>query len=225
MKQTAIHIWENGNKNWNVFTVFMYLPGMNVKRTGYGRGQFNPNGMEFFRTQDSALIGTNWMHLKQVKQANILKYSVVNIGPKNSGYGTCEIALEVEKLPTKVQMEKTARHIWKKNNKKIETIFMYLPGMNIKGAEYGRGKFNPDGMEFFIIQDSALNGTRWKALMEEAIEKRKQIYLEYTMDPLWKFDDGSDSVPKKLNEKYMKKYNLTRIELHKILMEGAGKYW
>ena len=57
------------------------------------------------------------------------------------------------------------------------------------------------------------------------IEKRKQIYHEHTMDPLWALDDGSDRVPKKLAEKYMKKYNLTKSELAEILFEGAEKYW
>ena len=89
----------------------------------------------------------------------------------------------------------------------------------------------------YDLKDEALNVNRrgrWIIVaLEETklgpfpltIEKRKQIYHEHTMDPLWALDDGSDRVPKKLAEKYMKKYNLTKSELAEILFEGAEKYW
>lgn len=48
MKNTAINIWENGNKSWKEFTVFIYLPEMNSGLTAYGVGEFNNNGLVSF---------------------------------------------------------------------------------------------------------------------------------------------------------------------------------
>jgi len=182
------------------------------------------------------------------EDVNILKYKVVKkVRYRSWNTMVYRIILEVAEFPTEDQMKETAIHIWENGNKNWNTfsVFMYLPGMNVKRTGYGRGQFNANGMEYFTIQDSSLNGTRWEELLPKdieaitfrskkrikegpvrlSLEKRKQIYLEYTMDLLWKFDDGSDSVPKKLNEKYMRKYNLTKSELTKILFEGAGKHW
>ncbi|GMR24928.1 MAG: hypothetical protein BMS9Abin39_0199 [Ignavibacteria bacterium] len=60
LKKTAKHIWENGNKGWEEFTVFMYLPDMDIKNIAYGVGEFRPNGLKEFKIQNYALYGTKW---------------------------------------------------------------------------------------------------------------------------------------------------------------------
>jgi len=60
MKKTAIAIWEKGNKNWEEFTVFMYLPEMDTKSLAYGVGEFNQTGLTEFKKNEYALIETKW---------------------------------------------------------------------------------------------------------------------------------------------------------------------
>jgi len=60
MKATAKSIWENGNRNWGEFTVFMYLPEMDVEWVAYGIGEFRPSGLLEFKINESALIDTKW---------------------------------------------------------------------------------------------------------------------------------------------------------------------
>ncbi len=119
----------------------------------------------------------------------------------------------------------------------------YLTGnVHFKEVEVRvEGKSGTKNYKFHLrkydLKDESLNVKRqggWKIVDYEetklepfhlTIEKRKQIYYEYTTDPLWELDDGSDQVLKKLGEKYMKKYSLAKSELAKILFEGAEKYW
>jgi hypothetical protein len=60
MKNTAISIWENGNKNWKEFTTFLYLPEMNTGMMAFGVGEFNPNGLVKFEKNEVSLYGTKW---------------------------------------------------------------------------------------------------------------------------------------------------------------------
>ena len=60
MKKTAAYIWENGNKQWKEFTVFMYLPEMNTQGLALGIGEFRPTGLKEFKIQGSTIIGTKW---------------------------------------------------------------------------------------------------------------------------------------------------------------------
>lgn len=81
MENTATYIWENGNKNWKEFTVFIYLPEMNTEQIAYGVGEFNENGLVEFRINESALYGSKWEikkiiePLEQVPAAKIKEYS------------------------------------------------------------------------------------------------------------------------------------------------------
>ena len=68
MKVTAREIWENGNKNWDEFTVFMYLPEMDVEWVAYGIGEFRPTGLLEFRINESALYDTKWYVQKDKTQ-------------------------------------------------------------------------------------------------------------------------------------------------------------
>ncbi len=60
LEKTATQIWEDGNKHWKEFTVFMYLPDMDTKLAAYGVAEFRPQGLEEFRIQEATLYGTKW---------------------------------------------------------------------------------------------------------------------------------------------------------------------
>jgi len=60
LEKTAIQIWEDGNKDWKEFTVFMYLPDMDTHLLAYAIGEFRPQGLEEFSIQKAALYGTKW---------------------------------------------------------------------------------------------------------------------------------------------------------------------
>ena len=69
MKRTASYIWENGNKHWKEFTIFMYLPGMNTSGSALVIAEFRPYGLKLFKVQGIVLSGTKWeekaeQHLK-----------------------------------------------------------------------------------------------------------------------------------------------------------------
>ena len=84
MENTATYIWENGNKNWKEFTVFIYLPDMNTEQMAYGIGEFNENGLVYFEINEDALYGSKWEIKKkkisepteQVPVAKQKKYSI-----------------------------------------------------------------------------------------------------------------------------------------------------
>lgn len=63
MQDTALHIWENGNKDWNRFTVFMYLPDMDPHNFAYGVGEFADHKLEEFHLNPMATEGTRWRPL------------------------------------------------------------------------------------------------------------------------------------------------------------------
>jgi len=189
------------------------------------------------------------------KLPGILSYRIVkkqDISYANTPRMVYRVVLDVTDIPSEIQMKRTASYIWENGNKhwKEFTVFMYLPGMNTSGAALGIGEFRPYGLKEFKVQGFVLAGTKWEEKAEQylklsskiASEKRKEIeketgpillpaemkkkiYREFVDDPLWAYDDGTDKIPLKLGEKYMKKYNLTRLQLAVILAEGAEKGW
>ncbi|MEE8277618.1 MAG: hypothetical protein V3R89_02740 [Thermoanaerobaculia bacterium] len=60
LRATGEAIWEKGNRGWDEFTVFLYLPGMNTDDIAYGVAEFDPGGLRKFRVQELALVGTRW---------------------------------------------------------------------------------------------------------------------------------------------------------------------
>jgi len=52
LKKIVIELWENGNKGWKEFVVFMYLPGMDTDGFAYGVAEFRPYGLRTFRIQN-----------------------------------------------------------------------------------------------------------------------------------------------------------------------------
>ena len=67
MRNTAISIWENGNKNWKEFTTFLYLPEMNTEMMAFGIGEFNQNGLVKFEKNEISLYWTKW-EIKETKK-------------------------------------------------------------------------------------------------------------------------------------------------------------
>ncbi len=60
VKRISVSIWSNGNKGWDEFTVFTYLPGMNTQSTAYGAAEFSRSGLKEFSIYDYSLYGTKW---------------------------------------------------------------------------------------------------------------------------------------------------------------------
>ncbi len=60
MRETTESVWNNGNTKWEEFTVFGYLPGMDVGSAAYAVAKFRQTGMTDFRIQSFALPGTKW---------------------------------------------------------------------------------------------------------------------------------------------------------------------
>lgn len=82
MINTAIYLWENGNKKWKEFTVFIYLPEMNTGLTAFGIGEFNKNGLVKFDRIENALFDTKWeikkpeKPVKQIPIAELKEYEI-----------------------------------------------------------------------------------------------------------------------------------------------------
>lgn len=176
------------------------------------------------------------------KASNVLDYVVVekkDVSYANTPRMIYRIVLKVADVPLEEQMKETASYIWKDGNKnwKEFTVFIYLPGMDTGDFAYAIAEFRPYGLKEFKMQTFTLIGTKWESILRSkiakmptksiqlSVEMRKKIYREFTDDPMWAYDDGTDKIPKMLTEKYMKKYKLTRSQLSKILIEGADKYW
>lgn len=60
VKDVAVSIWQDGNKSWKEFTVFLYLPEMNTNSMAYGIANFTPSSLKDFNIQKYALWGTKW---------------------------------------------------------------------------------------------------------------------------------------------------------------------
>lgn len=48
MRTLATRIWNDGNRGWDEFTVFLYLPGMKTNSVAYGIGEFGKSGLKDF---------------------------------------------------------------------------------------------------------------------------------------------------------------------------------
>ncbi|MCH8306346.1 MAG: hypothetical protein IIB94_14635 [Candidatus Marinimicrobia bacterium] len=65
LKRIANSIWKSGNNRWAEFTVFLYLPEMNIHSIAYGIGEYRPSGLKEFNIQEIALFGTKWHKAKK----------------------------------------------------------------------------------------------------------------------------------------------------------------
>lgn len=73
MRNTATYLWQNGNRNWDEFTVFLYLPYMNTESPAFGVAEFNKDGLVTFTKNEDALYGTKWefKEKKEVKEITV----------------------------------------------------------------------------------------------------------------------------------------------------------
>ena len=60
MTSVAERLWQDGNRGWDEFTVFLYLPEMNTNSMAYGVGEFGKRGLKEFKINEYALGGTKW---------------------------------------------------------------------------------------------------------------------------------------------------------------------
>lgn len=90
MRNTSSYLWEHGNKNWEEFTVFLYLPEMNTESPAYGVGEFNEGGLVRFNNNEYALIKTKWEikkpeePVKEIPVAKLKEYRI-ELSASNAG--------------------------------------------------------------------------------------------------------------------------------------------
>ena len=111
MEETAIAIWEKGNKNWEEFTVFIYLPEMDIHSLAYGIGEFNQNGLTEFKKNEYALIETKW----EVTETKIIENRIQS--PEAKEYKIELSAIDEGERKVKINIntnfpDGTKLHIW-----------------------------------------------------------------------------------------------------------------
>ena len=62
LKNTGISVWKN-NSNYDEFTVFIYLEGMDTNYNAYCIIEFNSRKMTDFMILESTLMDTKWENL------------------------------------------------------------------------------------------------------------------------------------------------------------------
>lgn len=101
MKKTAISIWENGNKKWKEFTVFMYMPEQITDGPAFGIAEFNQMQLTSFSSIESTLYGTKW-EIKKIKKTSKevpvskLKEYIVNLSADKTGSKEIKITIETD---------------------------------------------------------------------------------------------------------------------------------
>ena len=138
----------------------------------------------------------------------ILKYSVEekqDVSYLNTPRMVYRIILDVDKLPSDKEMEKTAIAIWEKGNKNWEefTVFIYLPEMDIHSLAYGVGEFRQNGLLEFKKNKYALIETKWEVTETKTIENRTQSpeAKEYKIE-LSAIDEGERKVKININTNF-----------------------
>jgi hypothetical protein len=74
------------------------------------------------------------------------------------------VLLKVRKIPTETAMRRVAETIRRDGNKGWDefTVWMYLPGMDMKGLSFGLVVFRKAELVYFNINHAARWGTRWQ---------------------------------------------------------------
>jgi hypothetical protein len=78
MRNTATYLWQNGNRNWEEFTVFIYLPFMNTESPAFGVVEFNKEGLVMFTKNEDALYGTKWAIKDKNEEAKEIKLTTIS---------------------------------------------------------------------------------------------------------------------------------------------------
>ena len=127
MEETAIAIWEKGNKNWEEFTVFIYLPEMDIHSLAYGVGEFRQNGLLEFKKNKYALIETKW----EVTETKTIENNIQS--PEAKEYKIELSAIDEGERKVKINIntnfpDGTKLHIW------VKRIYYEGGDLNIKYA-------------------------------------------------------------------------------------------
>lgn len=67
LKIEAKKIWNDGNKQWDEFTIFFYLPDMDKNGSAYGIGEFTSNGLKSFKSGLGRKAGTKITKPKELE--------------------------------------------------------------------------------------------------------------------------------------------------------------
>ena len=103
--------------------------------------------------------------LKSVR--GLLRYRVAereDVSYGNASRMVYRVVVNVRRIPKKIQLNKLALYLWKDGNRKWDefTIFIYLPGMNLKSMAYAVAEFRPDGLKELKVQEVALMVNKWR---------------------------------------------------------------
>lgn len=114
------------------------------------------------------------------KKPEILRFEISekqDISYLNNPRMVYRIILNIDSLPTEIEMRETAYSIWKneKKNWKEFTVFLYLPEMNTGLTAYGNAEFNENGLVEFNINKNALFDTKWEIKKPEKPVKQIPI--------------------------------------------------
>jgi len=252
LKNIAIAIWEDGNKKWQEFTIFLYLTGMDYQGFAYGIAEFKPTGLFKFDIIDSALLDTKWDKTKPTTPSDkiiadnatenasldgVLKYKIVE--RKDTGYSSglkmvYKVVIDGKNIPTKEQLKNSAISIWEDGNKKwLEfTVLFYLAEMNIQGEAHAKVELNPTGFISYLKYETPIkhkNIENKYPVPQEfglSLKTRKEIYYSYTTQLGKYFDDPIfDDMARAIAWEIMSKYNITQKYLLSIIAEGTKNYW
>lgn len=117
LKQISRRIWEKADGRWKEFTVFIYLPDMDISSVAYAVVEFRPEGLASFKVQDYALYGTKWKSIEQEKKKANEEWERQKQSPTVKEY---QIILDVIKLKSRqvridIQTDfpdRTNLHVW-----------------------------------------------------------------------------------------------------------------
>ena len=195
MRNTASYLWEHGNKNWEKFVVFLYLPYMSTESTAYRVAEFCKDGLVRYDKNDDVVFGTKWQpkgkneSVETKSKSGILNFNIAkkeDISFMKIPRMVYRIILDVKSLPSVEEMKKTAFSIWGNGNKnwKEFTVFIYLPEMNTESPAFGVGEFNEGGLVRFDKNEFALIGTKWeiKKPVETVVEVPASKLKEYKIE-------------------------------------------
>ncbi len=166
---TSVNIHAGRSKNTNI--VGKLRKGDRV-RTDFLRKNWYAVFLEFekVRKEKQALGYVYAPLLKPIRAKSAtpkLSYRIVD--RKKLNYGGLEqmeirVMLKVRKIPTATALRRVAETILRDGNKGWNefTVWMYLPGMDMKGLTFGLVVFRKTELVHFNINHAARWGTRWQ---------------------------------------------------------------
>lgn len=128
------------------------------------------------------------MEKKELRRAKALKYTVVekqDVSYLGTPRMVFRVVVKTNRIPSEAQLKDIAISLWKDGNKhwKEFTVFMYLPYMDTHSVAYGIGRFVPQGLKEFEIDDYAIDlqkeltskNTHQNKMTEEKIARRYNL--------------------------------------------------